>query len=233
MARLKPNQAFTLIELLVVIAIIALLISILLPALGRTKEKGRQAACLSNLHHLGQAFQQYLADNGDDLPPAAEMPSLELLTADPNQRALPITEYLRYTAKNLDVFRCPSDMPGKIIRDTLDPNILGRSYWETEKTSYEYNFIPWSRWYVYAGTGGERPRVNVGDSVLKMSPPGRHRHQNWFGTKLSDFYLLTEYEAFHGKRGNQEIRHTLYGDFHVEEQRHYPFAVDPNDPNGS
>ncbi|MFA5865747.1 MAG: DUF1559 domain-containing protein [Phycisphaerae bacterium] len=55
-------RGFTLIELLVVVAIIAVLISILLPALGTARESGRQAVCGMNLKQIGLAWQMYLED---------------------------------------------------------------------------------------------------------------------------------------------------------------------------
>src|SRR5262245_12621121 len=63
----RHARAFTLIELLVVVAIIALLISILLPALTRSREQGKIALCLTNLRTHGIAFAAYLHDR-DDLP---------------------------------------------------------------------------------------------------------------------------------------------------------------------
>jgi prepilin-type N-terminal cleavage/methylation domain-containing protein/prepilin-type processing-associated H-X9-DG protein len=65
MENAKKNAAFTLIELLVVIAVIAILAAILFPIFAAAKERGRQAACISNLRQLGAAMQLYLADNDD------------------------------------------------------------------------------------------------------------------------------------------------------------------------
>ena len=114
--RRQKIRGFTLVELLVVIAIIALLMGILLPALGRVRRQGRKIACLSNVRQMGIALQAYVIDNDNRLPPS----SCNL--SDPNEYWLRILT--KYTRQGL-LLRCPDDKASDFVywNKPLGPDI--------------------------------------------------------------------------------------------------------------
>src|SRR5688572_12651103 len=100
----QSRTGFTLVELLVVIGIIALLVSMLLPALNRAREAANAAACMSNLRQINTAYHLYAHDNKGQLPYY-----LWFTSAQPEYswNAYWIGVANKYGVKN-DAIRCPS-----------------------------------------------------------------------------------------------------------------------------
>jgi prepilin-type N-terminal cleavage/methylation domain-containing protein len=166
----RPQRGgFTLIELLVVIAIIAILAAILFPVFARARENARRTACVSNVKQIGLGWMMYVQDYDETFPPnntingaAAEwQPSTALpypckpcrphrkpTTALDDPVLFPKTDQTAYDPrkfampyiKNLDLFKCPSDVGIPVNLVPGDPS-QGQPVWKVEGTSYCLNTV--------------------------------------------------------------------------------------------
>ena len=103
----RRRRGFTLVELLVVIGIIALLVSILMPALTRARDHANRAKCLANIRQLSNAWYMYANENKGKIVGAETNPGC-WVDWGPQADTITKGELYRYL-NNTAVYRCPSD----------------------------------------------------------------------------------------------------------------------------
>ncbi len=149
-------RAFTLIELLVVVAIIALLISILLPALHNARNSAKDAVCGSNLRQLGLATEYYVRDNDSRLPYILGRVQGNGWTFYQYHQIFNFWKYV----KELDLFRCPRAHGVNAVAQLEDrPNY--NTHYTVLKSDDRYMKAYFEGWWV-----GIDPTANPGEPTV-------------------------------------------------------------------
>jgi prepilin-type N-terminal cleavage/methylation domain-containing protein/prepilin-type processing-associated H-X9-DG protein len=241
------RKAFTLIELLVVIAIIAILMAILMPALGRAREQGRRAACLSNCKQLTLAWMMYCDENDDKIvngaagfsdidnggwcKHAGERAWIEVGAFGPSvdwdTRIQEIRDGALYPyTKNVKAYRCPTGRRGEAITyaAAFSMNAVNHTWSQGIRGAYvkmrnEIKPNPATR-FVYIDEGSlstDAFAVNIHLEQWFDSPPIRHGN----GTNLSFADGHAEYWKWNGR---ETVEHGKDDEDHWELNQTTPFT---------
>ena len=160
------KRNFTLIELLVVIAIIAILASMLLPALNKARDSAKKISCVSRQRQLAQAIFFYRGDNDDYIPP-----SLTYSSAGYMSWAARCMTYLKPT----EVYFCPAKVSSKILAEWKKDS-YAQTAAKTNLTWSMFRFVDFGLNKAHLGTS---QRYMSGPAMWDTPAKGSHiKHQS-------------------------------------------------------